>query len=233
MAEARNEFCVEENTGIWRYMSFASFVSLLQTRRLYFQRADRLIDIYEGKIPELFFYSWPKEAVDFYLSIHDTCKQHTYVNCWCMGDNESYAMWQIYGGKNHGVAIHTTVGNLRKSIIENGLNMDIKKVKYMDFGKLINDGMFYDRHKELLRDNFYACKSMEYEYEKEIRIILYDREKPAVKKVNVDVSTLIGDIYVNPFAGGWFGEVVSLTLQQYGLSDKNVIHSKIKLNKNK
>ena len=41
-----------------------------------------------------------------------------YVNCWTKSNYESMAHWEIYGG-NNSVAITTTVGELKKQLIEN------------------------------------------------------------------------------------------------------------------
>lgn len=40
-------------TMIWRYMSFAKFVSLLEKKALFFARLDRLGDPFEGSPPRL------------------------------------------------------------------------------------------------------------------------------------------------------------------------------------
>lgn len=42
-----------ENIKIWRYMDFTKFMSLLDTKKLFFTRADKFEDPFEG--------SWPKK----------------------------------------------------------------------------------------------------------------------------------------------------------------------------
>ena len=40
-------------TKLWRYMDFAKFVSLLESRALFFVRADKLDDPFEGALSEV------------------------------------------------------------------------------------------------------------------------------------------------------------------------------------
>jgi hypothetical protein len=40
----------EPETRLWRYMDFAKFVSLLETRSIHFARADVLGDSFEGAV---------------------------------------------------------------------------------------------------------------------------------------------------------------------------------------
>ncbi len=46
-----------ENSKIWRYLDFAKFISILDRKALFFVRADRLSDKFEGS------YSFPKDIV--------------------------------------------------------------------------------------------------------------------------------------------------------------------------
>ena len=41
----------DENAKIWRYMDFTKFVNLLDTSKLFFPRADKLGDPFEGSFP--------------------------------------------------------------------------------------------------------------------------------------------------------------------------------------
>jgi hypothetical protein len=40
-----------EHDGVWRYMSLTKFVSMLDTKSLYFSRTDKLSDPFEGSYP--------------------------------------------------------------------------------------------------------------------------------------------------------------------------------------
>ena len=154
-------------------MGLAELMGILQFKKMHFSRVDSLEDVFEGKLPESFYYNWSEEAKEFYARRHEEGKRNTFVSCWSMGDNESYAMWQIYAGKNDGVAICTTVDKLRKSLEPVGYDIDIRRINYIDYCKLRNKVFdFTDEQKRLLNESFYSCKSIQYEYEKEIRVII-------------------------------------------------------------
>jgi hypothetical protein len=55
MYEAHPIFIQPENEEIrvWRYMDFTKFVSLIDSRRLYFTRADKFDDPFEGSWPRM------------------------------------------------------------------------------------------------------------------------------------------------------------------------------------
>jgi hypothetical protein len=50
--------CPGGDTKIWRYMDLARFLSILESRSLYFSRADNLGDPYEYAIPKRHFEFW-------------------------------------------------------------------------------------------------------------------------------------------------------------------------------
>lgn len=45
----------DENIKIWRYLSFAKYVSLLDRKTLFFRRVDRLEDKFEATLPKHIF----------------------------------------------------------------------------------------------------------------------------------------------------------------------------------
>ena len=105
-------------------MGFAKFVDLLQRQALFFARADKLGDEFEG--------SWPKAGLESRreafkkLVGHDIDgktlseffkiqRKFTVVNCWHLNEHESAAMWKLYQPSGDGIAIRSTCGHLRKS----------------------------------------------------------------------------------------------------------------------
>jgi hypothetical protein len=126
---------------IWRYINLEKFTSLLTTNALYFARADKLEDQFEGSIPkndkkilalekndseelennigDLNKYKDKfinedivPENVRQGLAIHRrNIKEKMFINCWHMNYHESAAMWKLYG--NH-VCIQSTFRKLHK-----------------------------------------------------------------------------------------------------------------------
>src|SRR5580658_10265948 len=96
---------------VWRYMSFSRFVWLLQKKRLWLSRADRLGDPWEislagdqlqhviGRDP-ISPIGEPKaeSAVLRSARIIKQWRQEIFVNCWNSSDYESHALWRIYCG---------------------------------------------------------------------------------------------------------------------------------------
>lgn len=220
-----NEVRPERHLPIWRYMDFHKFISLLHFKRLHFSRADKLEDLFEKKIADLLFKDWPaarKESYERIRRCHKDRIPRTFISCWTNLDKESYAMWQIYA-KENGVAVQTTVANLGKAL--DGTGAKIHKVHYLDFNS----------EKSPLIDpacNFFVCKPKAYEYEREIRAVMVDDSEEASVNVKVDVDILIDNIYISPFAGGWFVDLVEdLVCHQYGLKEKGIYMSDIQLNR--
>lgn len=115
---------------IWRYMAFWKFISLLEDRSLYFARADRLGDPFEGSFPEENIAQRPSAYAELIKKYEDqglfvrcphierplsfleaqsvlrqwVC-QWTFVNCWHINELESAAMWRLYGDGSPTVAI--------------------------------------------------------------------------------------------------------------------------------
>ena len=106
---------------LWRYMDFAKFVSLLEHRALFFARADKLGDPFEGawsdvnhKLLEQGKKAETNKDVSNWMeawsliarSARDQ-RRFTLVNCWHASDHESEAMWRLYSGVGYGIAVRT------------------------------------------------------------------------------------------------------------------------------
>src|SRR5829696_1724635 len=100
---------------IWQYMELAEFVSMLHRKALFFIKANKLRDPYEGLIPQ--FNNNMTRGPDY-------------------NEEESAAMWNSYSHENAGIAIQSTTTKLSKCFRDN--NDDtiwIGKVQYLDFSK--------------------------------------------------------------------------------------------------
>ena len=114
-------FPPSENRTIWRYVDFTKFVSLLETQKLFFARADQFEDPYEG--------SWssagvrllrdpaqngglPSHAVEQLVAYSGVQQKEMFISCWYANESESAAMWKLYLQSNEGVAIRTDYATL-------------------------------------------------------------------------------------------------------------------------
>lgn len=152
---------------IWRYVDFTKSVSLLDSRALFFSRADMLGDPYEGSLS---FYNkavWPllysetmSKAINSATSHNFWMRQWTFINCWHMNEVESAAMWQLYSKSHEAVAIQSTYEDLHRLVPEQTY---IGIVKYIDYKTqwMPEGNAFYP----------YVHKRKSFEHERELRAV--------------------------------------------------------------
>src|SRR5438034_230342 len=107
--------------NLWRYLDFDKFKSLLETRSLFFCRADKFSDPFEGSVPKkeadyrmttfknhAEFFQRPfdeqqaLENIKGIQGLHQRFKRGVAVNCWQINETESDAMWRLYLKDNEG-----------------------------------------------------------------------------------------------------------------------------------
>ena len=214
---------------LWRYMSFTKFVSLLTKNALFFSRADKLGDPFEGSLSPINIASRPEMYKDkpeeqqklIGEMIKDLCRL-TLVNCWHKNQYESDAMWKLYSGIEDGIAIKTDFQSLSESL-QGSHPVAIGKVIYVDY-----DVTFIDEMNTLIP---FVHKRKSFEHESEVRALIVVATsgivgsiigKPAPYEIGtyheVDTSMLIKEVVVSPLAEEWFVELVQTTARTFGLS---------------
>ena len=138
------EILPSDDVHLWRYMSIPKFLSLIQSSQLYFHRADKFRDIYEGSFTQgsldEHMEEWDSNFSEDHIYLLKRIPNFSFVSCWHMSKFESAALWEIYGTKEGSVAIQTTVGALR-SLFPGVKNKNsgtitcqqIIKVQYIDY----------------------------------------------------------------------------------------------------
>lgn len=177
---------------IWQYMELAEFVSMLNRKALFFVKANKLRDPYEGIIPQfnnMIRYKDDKEEREQkqkqkqnFPNTHginhvtDTVaqtmvqqfqmyRQLVLINPWHYNEYESAAMWNLYSHDNAGIAIQSTTRRLSESFRKNNEDIIwIGQVQYLDFSK---DWM--NRWTNLFEA--FLTKRKSFEYENEIRAV--------------------------------------------------------------
>ncbi len=203
-----------DETLVWRYMSLDKFLFLIVKSQLFFCRLDRFPDKWEG--------IWSKRLFEKYgigrfpavieskkgeqtsrQSINEIIRKSVFVNCWHMNNNESAAMWDLYGRQGAAIAVVSTIGRL-KNFLDTQRNYNIGKVYYENHET-------YEDH-----DNMYVpflFKRKSFEHENEVRVFIEDQpeftkiENKAMA-VNVDLARLIQSIYLSPTAPDYLVEVL-------------------------
>lgn len=239
----------KESTQIWRYMNFKKFESLLDQKALFFAKAVKFEDPYEGLFSEATLInarslaencddvSVEKGISQSLPQISKYRRELTFLNCWHMSKYESAAMWKIYAKDSTGISIQSSFKNLKESFSESQHTVYIGVVNYIDWNK-----------DKIPIDNYmypYLNKRKSFECERELRALVYAHQQtertlyyegrpvkvPTIKPldgngifVTVSLKTLIEKIYVSPKSSDWFKNRVKKVLKKHDL-DKEVIKS--------
>jgi hypothetical protein len=230
---------VPDQAKLWRYMDFTKFVSLLEREALFFARADKLDDPFEGSLSTPTLAALEKEFADLHpdklgevIGGYKEWRRCTVLNCWNMSDYESAALWKQYLEGSEGVAIQSTFGRLTESFVGGGdLPVYVGTVQYIDYETdIVPVG---NAMHPFLR------KRKSFEHENEVRAVMFrvpTREGridwgfepfgPDGEYVSIDIDRVVQAIHVSPTAPGWFKALVESVVARYGL-DKPVINSSL------
>ena len=215
-------------------MDLPKFLSIIQNKALYFIRADKLGDPFEGTLPTLdverirhVIKKWsdsgrtagsallPFSRKKFPLENPAGFSWRAHISCWYAQDLESNNMWKIYGGGHNALAIKSTYGDLESQIPN---DFDIGAVRYIDYeSEIIGQGSHWGA---------FAHKRLFFKEENEIRAMRLDslarydevqEPPPAVAlAVDVDLSVIIKEVKISPLADEWFPKVVKGIMEIYG-----------------
>lgn len=220
-----NEYAVsldielKDRSPLRRYMDLTKYIDLLKTQTLYFRRADRFIDKFEGALT-----SSIRRAIDSARAenpqaesadtFYRRCRMGTFVSCWTHNTKDNMALWQLYGGASTSLGVNTTVERLTKTCLSWSESVLIQKVKYIDHFE--NPDMVIGRYTDPLQ-----FKHEAYDFEQEVRILVPRQsgweKNPESIHLPVSVSALVTSIVVAPEAGGWFFDIVQDVTERYGL----------------
>ncbi|MEB9411393.1 hypothetical protein P4J00_28325 [Bacillus cereus] len=228
----------QKEQKIWRYMDFTKFMSLLDKKELYFSRADKFSDKFEGTFPkanrEMRDLTFEK---DFGLlrgtsltqslnAMYKKYREYVFINCWHMNEYESAAMWDLYVGGSEGIAIQSSFDRLEKAIEDCPQKIRFGKVEYRDFNKA---PVSIDNAIDMF---IYKRKSFEHECELRAMHILpfvknvagwadLEAESPVEHGLGIscNIEILIEKIYISPTAPPWFEELVRSMCGKFNLVD--------------
>jgi hypothetical protein len=216
---------ITRGTVLWRYLDAAKLFDFFQNSTLYFARADKFEDKFEGAFtPSLrdeIGAAYKKKNIDFtYDLFKQRMRASVFVNCWHRSSDDSAAMWALYGKSDCAVALTTTVGQLYDALVEQNLPQDIaiERVEYIKHWRDPKiDIAPYAR--------VFAYKTKAYEHEKEVRVLLdrslpeYDQDVPeAGISIKISPATLLRSIVIGPAAPEWFGSLIRQSVLRYQIT---------------
>lgn len=232
---------------IWRYMDFSKFVWLLDSASLYFPRADKLKDPFEGAVPELNYEAVleqfskadgevsAKHLVDDISRSMSILRTMIFINSWHMNEAESMAMWKIYSKGQKAIAITSTFQKLRDCLPQ---SIHIGLVKYINYE---SEGIPHSGFINMFE--YYTHKKDVYKYENEIRAVVtgefprealdtHDDPSQIIATMKeglafpINLNKLLSAIYVSPNSKNWYLELVRNVSKKYKLKAP-IIHSGI------
>ena len=236
---------------LWRYTDFTKFLSILESGKLWFASVDTLDDPFEGsnsaadaesptfhwaaelkgltpserRIYEAMGFA-PREHKEIERDVRQVWGRLTMVNCWCMSDEESDAMWRVYASPQSGIALKTTFDAFSKSLICPE-EVSVGVVQYIDY------------HKERIPQgnmlHFYLRKRLAFEHEHEVRAVhlhvpgtinpnthQYEPDPSGQdlpgKYLQMDIPSLVSKVVVAPFAPDWFFALTKSVVSRYGFT---------------
>ncbi len=216
------------NAVLWRYLDFTKFVSLLDRNALFFARADRLGDPFEGSYsklnkvlrPAIYGDSLPPATIQAFSNFTKEARRFTLVNCWHCSDYESAAMWKLYSRERDGIAIKTDFKAMKDSLTCHE-SVYVGTVRYVDY-----ENTFIDESNIF---SAYLSKRKSFEHESEVRALIQDipssdgavdlsRDIHEIGTyLSVNISALIKEVVIAPYAEDWFIELVQSVSNRYGL----------------
>ncbi len=220
-----------EEIGLWRYMNFSQFVSLIVKSQIFFSKISYLGDEFEGTWFNSLRNSFEKKKNFFPWGYEDlekvtlSMRKSICVNCWHINNYESAAMWNSYLKTNEGIAIKTSLKKMKKAFLNVNQYIKAAKMIYADFDD------------DLLITNPatpFHTKLKSYEYEQELRLMidlnneeLNDKKYLDGKFIDVDLIDLIDEIYISPNSPSWLINLMNDLLKKYNCNFP-IINSQLK-----
>ena len=217
---------------LWRYMDFAKLVSLLEHRALFFARADKLGDPFEGAWSNVNLkylnMATTLEAKAWRLIVENAKEERRYtlINCWHASDHESEAMWKLYSGLGYGLAVKTDF----KTFVHSFTNRTPDLVASVEYISYESQQMPWSLRAPFLH------KRLSFKHEQEVRAIITchntePTDRPDVMEnyystdvcdvgipFAIDPTDLIQEVVVSPYAESWTFELVQAVCAKYGIT---------------
>ena len=215
-------------TVLWRYMDFAKFIEMLESRTLWFVRVDQLEDPLEGTHTDAELAHIRKHLLETrsqaLIDVFRSARSELYVSCWRSGSAESLAMWDLYGKGSGIVAVKSTVGRVRKAVAKYKEPVYISNVKYVDWN-----------HAPGLDNVLVACtrKDLAYQHESEVRVIIcratysIDTDPRLGFRLPLDLERLITEVVVGPRDQKWVVRLVERVMKRYKLPQQVVASNRL------
>jgi hypothetical protein len=150
---------------LWRYMNFPKFVAMLENGGLFFVRASKFDDPFEGSYPKKLIEAGPPKLIRS-PDVARFNRHCVLVSSWHRSEYESAALWDLYGRDASGIAIVARSVELQRSFPKGIL---FGEIRYLDY----ETDQFPGR--DVLLPFIHKRKS--FEHEREVRAIIWQPER--------------------------------------------------------
>ena len=236
------------DTALWRYMNFTKYVSMLYTSSLYFSRADKLNDPFEGAKGYVKNKSkWDNHFLSFFAEVIKNPPDGTQSNLTKeqikQQSQELFQQLEMLGktsikrvfvncwheNKHESEAMW----NLYSSNTGNAIAIKTTYCSlYESMGREpsieIGRVKYIDFSKNFAGiNNSFWRKRKSFEHEREVRAVIHDLEcKKDHKLIPCDITTLIEEVRLSPVAPIWFLDIINDINTKYGF-ELEVIQSNL------
>lgn len=174
--------------SVWRYFKSRYFLNALATGALHFSPISRFArdDPWEAAIPksglewrrQLPIKARDKGKAELERAVENVLKMEGFrqqsakavkANCWHISLTESEAMWKLFVGQENGVAIRSSVGNIKSALAAASEQVFVGEIRYVNY----NDAEFND----VQWHDYCFHKREAFSHEKEMRLAFFDVEE--------------------------------------------------------
>ncbi len=206
-------------TVLWRYVSLAELLDLLDGRTLHFTRTDQLPHTGINRESQVFLSviaGMSAEEARRSFDLGQSAQSTIFASCWYESGSGRHQRWQTLGGSKGQIALRSTVGGLQQALSQSSQQVYMSRVQYIDFRSVAVPG----------GNIFHAAlhKQRGMSEEREVRVLLQQSgAKPSSAgplrgvEVDVDIWSLIDGVRVAPRSAEWLGELVLSLTERYGL----------------
>lgn len=185
----KNKFNFNFNTPIYRVFKINHLIKLFEIKKNTLVKPELWDDPWEN-----FLLKQTPKYNGQNVSL-DILRNNLFGQCWTLNEKETDALWRIYSPRKNGVRVKTTLKKLWDSCWDIGTTkitgmFYIGKILYQEENKLKK----YFKNSQNLESTIFSAhtllyKRMEFEHEKEIRLIYYKNSK------NKNLTTKTRKIY--------------------------------------
>lgn len=233
------QFHFDEDTPMWRFMSFDKFLLLLDSSSLWFARTDLFEDPFEGAVPREWLkkhgaqIGMPEDYVRRKFEVPESAMQMNFANCWYSGAAEPAGMWKLFGDGSSAIALRSTARSIITAFHSNTTPQEISdavligKVHYMDLqSEPISIGSkpgTIDGHSSNTWAHFLKRKA--FAHESEVRLLVSHMphgscphpNQPKGVPVYFHLPSLIQQVVISPYALQGCEVVIEKILSQFSL----------------